>query len=188
MTDIHFLGSKITVDGDCSHEIRWLLPGRKAMTNLYSVLESKDITLPTKFRIVKAMVFFSSHVQMWEFDHKAGRAPKNWYFQAVVLEKTPESPLNSKEIKSVNLKGNQHWIFIGRPDAEAPILWPPDVKSQLIGKDPDAVTKWRQMEKKATEDEIVGWHHQFNGHELGQIPAYVERQGGLACYSPWGCK
>ena len=108
VTDFLFLGSKITVNGDCNHEIRRrLLLGRKAMTNLDSVLKTKDITLPTKVRIVKAMVFSSSRVQMWELDHKEGRALKNWCFWTVVLEKTPETPLDSKEIKPVNLKGNQ---------------------------------------------------------------------------------
>ena len=101
--------------------------------------------------------FFSSHVWMWELDHKEGWALKNWCFRIVVLEKTPESPLDSKKIKPVNPKGKQPWIFIGRTDAEAeaPILWLPDVKSQLIGKDPDAVKDWKQKEKRETEDEMV---------------------------------
>ena len=99
----------------------------------------------------------SSHVQMWELDHKEGWALKNWCFQTVVLEKTIESPLDSKEIKAVNPKGNQSWIFIGKTDAEAkaPILWPPDVKNWLVGKDPDAGKDWGQEEKGATEDEMV---------------------------------
>ena len=124
-----FLGSKITVDSDCSHEIkRQLLLGRKAMTNIDSVLKSRDITLLTKVLAVNAMIF--SHVQMWELNHKEGWAPKNWCFWTVVLEKTPHCPLNSKEIKPVNPKGNQPWIFIGRIDAkaEAPILRLSDVK------------------------------------------------------------
>ena len=134
-------GSKITADGDCSHEIkRCLLLGRKVMNNLDSIFKSRDITLPTKVCLVKAMVFSSIHVWMWELDHKEGLAPKNWCVWTVLLEKTLESLLDSKEIKPVYPKGNQSWIFIGRTDAEAevPILWPPDVKSQLIGKDPDA--------------------------------------------------
>ena len=93
---------------------------------------------------------------------------KNWCFWNVVLEKTLESPLDCKEIRSVNPNGNSSWIFIGRTDAEAPIPWPPDVKSWLIGKDPDAGKDWRQKEKRATEDEMVGWHQGLNGHELGQ--------------------
>ena len=110
--------------------------GRKAMTNLDSILKRRDITLPTKVSVVKAMVFSSSHVWMWELDHKEGWVPKNWCFWTVVLEKTLQSFLDSKEIKPVNPKGNQSWMFIGRTDAEAPILWPPDGKSQLFGKTP----------------------------------------------------
>ena len=96
--------------------------------------------------------FASSHVQMWELDHKEGWAPRNWCFWTVGLEKTLESPLDCKEIKPVNPKGNQPWIFIGRIDAETPIFWPPDAKSQLIGKDLDAGKDWRQEEKGVTED------------------------------------
>ena len=127
VTDFIFLGSKITADGDCSHEIkRCLLPGSKAMTNLDSILKSRDNSLLTKVRIVKAMVFSSSHVWMWELDHKEGWAPKNWCFWTVVLEKTPENLLDFKEIKPVYSKGNQPRILTGRTDAkaEAPIVWP----------------------------------------------------------------
>ena len=133
------LGSKITVNGDCGHEIkRHLLLGRKVMTNLHSVLKSRDITLPTKVCIVKAMVF-PVVMYGWELDHKEDWALKNWCFQTVALEKTLESPLDCKEIKPVNPKWNQPWTFIGRIDAKAEslILWPPDGKSQLTGKDPD---------------------------------------------------
>ena len=122
-----FLGSKITADGDCSHEIkRRLLLGRKVMTNLDSILKSKDITLPTKVHLVKAMIFFSSHVWMWELYYKESWVQKNWCFWIVVLEKTPESPLDCKEIQPVHPKGDQSWVFIGRTDveAEAPKLWP----------------------------------------------------------------
>ena len=128
----------------------------------------------------------SSHVQRWELNCK-DRVPKNWCLAIVVLEKTVESPLNCKEIKPVNLKGNQPWIFFGRTDAEAgaPILWPPDANTQLIGKDPDSGKDWRQKEKSATDDEMLGRHHQFNGRELGQIPGDVEGWGNLACCSPW---
>ena len=100
--------------------------------------------------------FSSGHVQMWELDHKEGQAPKNWCFLILVLEKILESPLGSKEIKPVNPKGNQSWIFIGRTDAEAPILWPPDVKSWLIVKDPDVGKDWGQEETRVTEHEMVG--------------------------------
>ena len=133
VTDFIFLGSKITADGDCSHEIkRRLLLGRKAMTNLDNVLKSRDLTLPTKVRLVKAVVF---PVVMYrcEVDHKEGWAPKNWFFWTV-FEKTLESPLDHREIQLVNPKVNQSWIFIGRTDAEALILWPPDAKSRLTGK------------------------------------------------------
>ena len=113
--------------------------------------------------------FSSSHVWMWELDHKESWVLKNWCFWTVVLEKTLESPLDCKEIQPVNSKDNQSWIFIGRTDAEAetPILWPPDVKNWLILKDPDAGKDWRQEEKGMTEDEVVGWHYWLNGHEFG---------------------
>ena len=134
--------------------------------------------------------FSSSHAQMWGLDHKEGRALKTRCSRIVVLEKTHDSPLGTKEIKPVNPKGSQPWILTGRTDAEAeaPILWPPGVRSQFTGKDPDAGKDWRQEEKRATEDDMVGWHHQFNGYELGQTPGDGEGQGSLACCIPWGCK
>ena len=127
---------------------------------------------------------------MWDLDHKQGWAPKNWCFWTVVSEKTPESPLDRKEIKPINPKKNQTWIFIRRTDAEAeaPILWLPDVKNWLTGKDPDAGEDWRQEEKGTTEDEMVGWHHQLSGHVLEQTLGVGDRQGSLACGSPWGRK
>ena len=179
-------GSKITVDSDCSHEIkRRLLLGRKVMTNLDSIFKSGDITLPTKVCLVKAMVFSSGHVWMWELDYKESWAPKNWCFWTVVLEKTLESPLDCKEIQSVHPKGDRSWVFIGRTDVEAetPILWPPDAKSWLIWKDPDAGKDWEQEEKWTTEDEMVGWHH--NGHGFGWTPGVGDGQGGLACCGSW---
>ena len=126
---------------------------------------------------------------MWELDHTEGWAPKNWCFWTVVLEKALESPLDCKEIQPVNPKGDQSWIFIGRTDAEAeaPILWPCDSKSQLIGKNPNAGQDWRQ-EKGMTEDEMVRWHHWLNGHEFEQAPGNGEGQGSLTCCSPWGRK
>ena len=139
--DFIFRGSRITADGDCSHEIkRHLLLGRKVMTNLDSILKSRDITLPTKVHLVKAMVFPVSHVWMWELDYEESWAPKNWCFWTVVLEKTLESPVDCKEIQPVHPKGDQFWVFIGRTDAKAetPVLWPPHAKSWLIGKDSDA--------------------------------------------------
>ena len=116
--------------------------------------------------------FSSSYIWMWELDYKESRAPKNWCFWTVVLEKTLESPLDCKEIQPVHPKGSQSWIFIGRTDAEAktPILWPPDVKSQLVGKDPHAGKDWRQEKKETTEDETAGWHHQLHGHQFEQVP------------------
>ena len=117
--------------------------------------------------------FSSSHVQMWESDHKAGWAPKNWCLWTVVPEKTLESPLDCKEIKPLNPKGNKPWIVTGRTDAEAPIIWPPDVKTQLTGKDPDAGKDWGQ-EKEATEDEMVRQHHQLYGMNLSKLQEIVE--------------
>ena len=148
--DFIFLGSKITGAGDRSHEIkRRLLFGKKGMTDLESILKSRDITLLTKVCLVKAMVFPVVICGYWELDHKEGWVPKNWCFLTVVLEKTLESLLGCKEIKPVNPKGNQSWIVIGRTDAEAeaPILWPLEAKSQLIGKYPDAGKDGRQEEK-----------------------------------------
>ena len=112
--------------------------------------------------------FSSGHVWMWELNSKESWAPKSWCFWTVVLEKTLESPLDCKEIQPVHPKEDQSWVFIGRTDAEAeiPILWPPDVKSWLIGKDPVAGKDWRQQEKGTTEDEMVGWHHRLNGYEF----------------------
>ena len=125
---------------------------------------------------------------MSESDYKQSWTRKNWYFWTVVLEKTLESPLDCKEIQPVHPKGNQSWIFIGRTDVETetPILWPPDVKSWLIWKDPDAGKDWRQEEMWTTEDEMVGWHHQLDGHKFEQAPGVGDVQGSLACCSPWG--
>ena len=161
--------TKITVEGDCSHEVRrHLLLGRKAMTNLDSILKSRDVTLPTKVHLIQSYGFSISHVCMWELDFKESWEPKNWCFWTVVLEKTLESPLDCKEIQSVHPKGDQSWIFIGRTDAEveAPILWPPDANNWLTGKDPNAGKDWRQGEKGMTENGMVGWHHWLNGPEF----------------------
>ena len=132
--------------------------------------------------------FSSSDALMWELDHKEGWVLKNWCFWIVVLDKTLESCSDCKEIKRVNPKGNQPWIFIGRTDAddETPVLCLPDVKSQVFGKVPDDGIDWGQEENGATEDEMVGWHHWLNGHEFEQTLGDSERQGSLACYSPWG--
>ena len=181
------MSSKITADSDCSHEMkRCFLLGRKAMTNLDSILKSRDITLLTKVHLVKAMVFavVMYGCESWTI------MPKNWYFWTVVLEETLDSPWDGKEIKSVNPKGNQSRIYIERTDAEAetPILRPPDAKSWLIRKDLDAGKGWGQEEKGVTEDELVGWHHRLHGHECKQTLGDSEGQGSLVCCSPWDHK
>ena len=172
-----------------NHGIKRLL-GRKIMTNLDSILKSRDIILPTKVLLVKAMIFSGGHVWMWELNYKESWALKNWCFWTVVLEQTLVSPLDCKEIESINPKGNQSWIVIRRTDAEAgaPILWPPDVKNWLTRKDSEAEKDWRQEEKGATEDEMVGWHHQLDGCEFEQALGVGDGQGSLVCCSPWGCK
>ena len=169
-----------------------LVLGRKVVTNIDSILKSRDITLPRKVSLVKALFFSSSQVWMWELDYKESWVPRNWCFWTVELEKTLESLLDCKEIQSVNPKGNQSWIFIGRieAEAEAPILWPPDVKSQLIRKDPDTGKDWRQ-EKAMTEDEMVGWHHQLKDFEQasgvgeGQNPAVLQSMGLQRVGNDW---
>ena len=161
------------------------------MTNLDSVLKKQRYHFTDKGLHSQICVFSSSHVWMWELDHKEGWAPRNWCFWTLVLEKTLESPLDCKEeIKLVNPKGNKPWIFIERTDAEAeaPILWPPDVKNQLIRKVFDSGKDWRQVEKGMTEDEMVGWHYWLTGHESEQAPGDGEGQGSLACCRPWGRK
>ena len=148
MTDFIFLGSVITADGDCSHEIKRCLPiRRKAMNNLDSILKIRNIT--DKDLSSQSYGFSSSHVWMWELDYKESWASKNRCFWTVMLEKTLESPLDCKEIKPVHPKGNQPWTFIERTDAEAetPILWPPEVKNWLTGKDPDTGKDWRQRRR-----------------------------------------
>ena len=160
------------------------------MTSLDSILKNRDITLPTKVRLVKAMVFSSSHVWMWELDYKESWAPKNWCFWTVMLEKTVESPLDCKEIQPVHPKRDQSWVFIGRTDVEAetPILRPPDAKNQLIRKDPDAGKDWRWEEKGTIEDKVVGWHHRLDGRGFGWTLGVGDGQGGLACCNSWGHK
>ena len=125
---------------------------------------------------------------MWELDCKESWALKNWCFWTLVLDKTLESPLDSKESQPAHPKANQSWIFLGRTDAETPILWPPDVNNWLIGKDPDVGKIWRQEEKEMTEDEMVGWHHWLYGYEFEQAPGVGDGQGSLECSSPWGGK
>ena len=134
--------------------------------------------------------FSTSHVWLWELDYIDSWAQKNWCFWTVVLEKTLESPLDCKEIQPVNPKGNKSWIFVRRTndEVETPILWPPNAKNWLIGKDPDAGKDWRWEEKGTTENKMVGWHHWFNGHEFEQVLGVGDGQGSLVCSSPWGRK
>ena len=171
VTDFIFLGSKITADGDYSHEIkRCLLLGRKVMKNLDSIKKQRHYSV-SKDPASQGYGFSSGHVWMWELDDKESWVPKNWCFWTAVLEKTLESPLDCKEIQPVHPKGNQSWIFIGRTDtvAETPILWPLDAKNWLIWKDTDAGKDRRREEKGTTEDEMVGWHHWLNGHDLSKL-------------------
>ena len=144
------------------------IPWKKSYDKPRQHIKKQRYHFAGKCPYIQSYGFFSSHVQTWELDPKEGWTLKNWCFQTVVLEKTLESPLDSKDIKPVNTNGNQPWILIGKTDAEmeAPALWPPDVKKWLIGKDPDAGKDWRQEGKGMTEDEMVGWHHWFSGHEF----------------------
>ena len=190
MTDFISLGSKITADGDSSHEIkRRLLLGKKAMTNLDSILKSRDITLPTKVCLVKAMVFpvVMYGCEKWiikKAESQRTDASELWCWRRFL------SPLDCKEIKPMNLNRNQSWIFTAKTDAEAeaPILWPLDGKGWLIGKDPDARKDYGQEEKSTTENEMVEWHHWHNGHEFEQTPGDSEGWGSLGCCSSWGLR
>ena len=152
---LYFRGSKISADGDCIHEIKILTPWKKSYDQLRQHFKKQRHYFANKGQSSTKLWFFQFHVWMWELDYKESWAPK-------------ESPLDCKEIQTVHPKGNQSWIFIERIDAETetPILWPPDKKNWLIQKDPDAGKDWRQGEKRTTEDEIVGWHPQLNGHEF----------------------
>ena len=159
------------------------------MTNLDSILKRRDITLPTKVHLVKAIVFpvVMCGCESWtvkKAGHRRIDAFELWYWKRL------ESPLDCKEIQPVHPKGDQSWVFIARTDAEAetPIPWPPDVKSWLIGEDPDAGRDWGQEEKGMTEDEMAGWHHWLDGHEFEWTPGVDDGQGGLACCGSWGCK
>ena len=190
MTGFIFLASKITSDGDCSHEIKRLAPWKKSYDKPRQCIKKQRHYFANRGWFSQTYGFSSSHIQVWVLDHKEGWVVKNWCFWTVVLEMTLESPLDSMEIKLVNPKENQPWIFIGRTDAEAeaPILWPPDEKSQLAGRDPDPGKDWRQ-EEKGTEDEIAGWHHQLNGHAFEQSLGVGDGQGSsLVCCSSWGRK
>ena len=188
---LFLLGSKITAYGDWNHEIkRELLLGRKAMTNLDSILKSRDITLPTKVCLVKAMGF---PIVIYGCGSWTTKKAEHWRIEVFELwcwRRLLRVPWAANKIKPVHPKGNQSWIFIGRTDAEAEtlILWPPDAKNWLIGKDPDAGKDWKQEEKGTREEEMVGWHYRLDGHEFEQALGVGDGQGGLACCSPWGCK
>ena len=160
------------------------------MTNLDSILKSRDITLPTQVHVVNAMVF---PVVMYGCESWTIKKAEHWRIDTFELwcwRRLLRVPWTAKGSKKVNPKGNQSWIFIGRTvaEAEAPTLWPPDAKNWLIGKDPDAGKDWRQEKKGTTEDEMVEWHHQLNGHESEQVLGVGDRQGSLACRSPWSCR
>ena len=184
VSDFIFLGSKITANGDCSHEIkRHLLFGRKGMTNLDSILKSRDITLPTKVCLVKAMVF---PVVMYGCEIWTIKKAEHWRINAFELwcwRRLSRVPWTARRSNQPILKEIQSWVFIGRTDAKAetPILWPPHAKSWLIGKDPDAGRDWEQEEKGTTEDEMAVWHHQLDGHESEWTPGVGDGQGGRAC-------
>ena len=170
-----FGGSKFTADSDCSHEIKGTCSLEKSYEQHRQHIKNQRHFFASKVLSSQSYGFSSSQVWMWELDHKESWAPKNWCFWTVVLEKTLVSPLDCKEIKPVNPKGNQSWIFMGKTDheAETPILWPADGKNWLIWKDPDAGKDWRQEKKGITEDEMVGWHQLLNGHEFEQAPGLV---------------
>ena len=187
---LFFFWSKITADGDCSHEIKTLSPWEESYDQPRQHVKKQKHYFVNKGPSNQGYGFSSGPVWMWELDYKENWAPKTWYFWTVVLEKTLESPLDCKEVQPVHPKGDQSWVFIGRTDVEAetPILWPPDVKSWLIWKDPDAGKEWGQEEKGTTEDETVGWHHRFNGHGSGWTLEVSDGQGGLACCGSWGHK
>ena len=159
------------------------------MTNLDSIQKQRHY-FANKGPSSQGYGFSSGHVWMWELDYKESWVPKNQCFWTVVLEKNLESPLDCKEIQPIHPKGDQSWVLIRRIDVEAEnsILWPPDAKSWLIGKDPDAGKDWDQKEKGTTEDEMVGWHHRLDGHGFGWTPGVGDGQGGLACCDSWGHK
>ena len=160
------------------------------MTNLDSILNSRYIYFANKGPSSQGYGFSCGHVWMSELDCEESWAPKNWCFWTVVLEKNLENPLDCKEIQPVHSKEDQPWDFFGGNEAKAetPVLWPPHVKSWLIGKDSDAQRDWGQEEKGMTEDEMAGWHHWLDGRESEWTPGVGDGQGGLACCDSWGCK
>ena len=161
VTDFLFLASKITVDGDCSDEIRMIASWQENDDKPRQCAEKQRHYSANKGSYSQGYGLPSGHVLLWELDHKEGRTPKNWCLQTAMLEKTPESPMDSKDIKPVNLKRDQPWIFTGWTNvaAEAPVFWSSDVNRRLIGKVPDAGNDWGEKEKRASDDEMAGWHH-----------------------------
>ena len=155
VTDFIFLDSKITANSDCIHEIKTLAPWKESYYKPRQHIKKQRHHFADKGPSRQSYGFSSGHVWMWKLDHKEGWGSKNWYFQIVVLEKILEGPLDCKGIKSINPKINQPWLFIGRTYAEAPRLWPPNAKNQLMGKDPDAGNGWGWKKKRAAEDEMV---------------------------------
>ena len=171
--------------------MKFLAPWKKSYDQPRQLIKKQTHYIANSGLSSKSYGFSSSHVGIWELDYKESWVPKNWCFSTVlVLEKTLESPLDCKKIQPVHPKVNQSWIFTERTDAEAetPILWSPDGKNLLLGKNPDADKDWRQEEKGTIEEEMVGWHHWLNGHEFDQALGVGDGQGSLACCSPWGCK
>ena len=190
VSDFILGGSKITADGDCSHEIkRRLLLGRKGMTNLDSILKSRDVTLPTKICLVKAIVF---PVIIYRCERWAIKKAECWRIDAFELwcwRRLLRVPWTARRSNQSILRKsvlNIHWNI--HVEAGIPIFWPHDVKNWLIRKDPDAGKDWRQEKKGKTEDEMVGWHHQLDGHEFEQAPGGDDGHGSLACCSPLGRK
>ena len=176
VTDFIFLASKITADGDCSHEIkRCLLIGRKAMANIDSILKSRDVTLPTKVHLVKAIVFPGVMYECESWTINKAESRKIDAFELWCWRRLLRVPWTARQIKPVNPKGNQSWIFIGRTDAEAPILWSPDLRANSLEKT-WMLRKIEGRRRRGRQDEMVGWHHWPGG------------QGSLVCCIPWGCK
>ena len=190
-TELNWTELKITADRDCSHEIkRHLLLARKVMTNLDNILKSRDITMPTKVSLVKAIVI---SVVMYGCESRTMKKAERWRIDAFELwcwRRLLRVPWTAKEIQPVHSKGDQPWDSFGRNDAKAetPIHWPPHVKSWLIGKDSDAGRDWGQEEKGTTEDEMAGWHHWLDGRESEWILGVGDGQRGLACCDSWGRK
>ena len=165
-----------------------LVPWKKSYDQARQHIKKQRHYFANKGLYSQSYGFSSSHIQIWELHHKESWVVKNWCFWTMVLDKIFESPSCCKEIIPVNPQENQSWIFIGRTDAEVPILWPPDANSWLIRRDPDAGKDWRQEEKGMTENEIIRWHHRLDSLEFEQAPGVGDGQGSQACCRPWSHK